>query len=194
MNSQPNKYNESGDFVQAPYQFETKKQKDKLNIYMGREGTVFSNGAPRKLLLKKNIHILPDNSKLNIIYQLSNLENEPIELWFAVEFNIALLAGNAPDRYYYFPAKKLENPILASTGIVENINKMGLKDEWLKLNISFHFDKPTNIWRFPIETISQSEGGFEKVYQSSVVLPNWKIILQPQKTWKVTIIQNITDM
>jgi alpha-amylase len=52
-------------------------------------------------------------------------------------------------------------------------------------------NKKATLWRFPIETISMSEAGFERVYQGSVILPNWKIRLGNSKTWQVTIEQYI---
>jgi hypothetical protein len=35
--------------------------------------------------------------------------------------------------------------------------------------------------------VSQSEAGFERVYQSSMVMPLWRISLAPGKTWKTEI-------
>jgi len=35
------------------------------------------------------------------------------------------------------------------------------------------------VWRFPIETVSMSEAGFERVYQNSVVVPLWEVDLAP---------------
>ncbi len=46
------------------------------------------------------------------------------------------------------------------------------------------------IWRHPIFTVSGSEAGLEKVYQSSVIIPNWKIDIKPNenKKFKIQII------
>jgi hypothetical protein len=38
-----------------------------------------------------------------------------------------------------------------------------------------------------VETVSQSEAGFERVYQSSMVMPVWRISLLPGKTWDAEI-------
>ena len=32
----------------------------------------------------------------------------------------------------------------------------------------------SSVWTFPIATVSQSEGGFELVHQSSAVIPHWE--------------------
>jgi 4-alpha-glucanotransferase len=55
------------------------------------------------------------------------------------------------------------------------------------------WNRPGNVWRFPVETVSQSEAGFEKVYQSSAVFPNWKIDLGPQDHWQIEITQRISS-
>ena len=39
-----------------------------------------------------------------------------------------------------------------------------------------------------------TEEGFEKVYQSSVLFPNWKLSLEPNETWELKIINKITDL
>jgi alpha-amylase len=48
-------------------------------------------------------------------------------------------------------------------------------------------DKPARLWRFPVETVSQSELGLEKNYQSSALFPSWKIKLRPRETWKLKL-------
>ncbi len=34
------------------------------------------------------------------------------------------------------------------------------------------------MWFFPIETVSQSENGFEKTYQGSAILVHWKGVIE----------------
>jgi len=40
-------------------------------------------------------------------------------------------------------------------------------------------DEPMTLWRFPIETVSVSEGGFERLYQGSVFLAHCPVDLSP---------------
>jgi hypothetical protein len=63
-----------------------------------------------------------------------------------------------------------------------------LRDEWLGVDVQVAAESPTTFWRFPIETISLSEGGFEKIFQSSVVIPHWKF--QLEKEWKTTLVHS----
>ena len=184
-------HTELGDFIHGQYQCETKKQKGKLNIVLSRDGYVNINGSEKKISLKKEVRVSPHDSEIEISYVLRNLEDHQISLWFGFELNYALLAGDAPDRYYYFDGNELDNPRLNSTGIVDNVTSLGLRDEWLNVDIKLNLSKKSTVWRLPIETVSQSESGFERVYQSSVVVPNWKLDLPANGEWKVKITQRI---
>lgn len=187
-------YREVGDFVAAAYDYETESTAECLIIRMYRTGLVLANGSNHRIRLSKTVSILPSSALIKIAYQLTNLDAVPVALWFGTEFNVALLAGNAPDRYYYFDRQLSDHRHLASSGIVESVRQMGLKDEWQKIDVQFQFDQPAMVWRFPIETISQSEGGFERVYQSSVIVPNWKLKLAASEVWTVEIHQQVFDI
>jgi len=67
------------------------------------------------------------------------------------------------------------------------VSRVSLVDEWLKLTVTLAFSQPAILWRAPVETVSQSEAGFERVYQSSMVMPLWRISLGPGKTWETDI-------
>ncbi len=187
-------YDERGDFVANPYICETESTSNGLKIEMSREGSVFIDNSKRKIQLTKIFQIKPNSSEIEILYEIKNLDQKSLELWFGVEMNFALLAGNAPDRYYYFDQEFEGEKNLASMGIVNGVRKMGLIDEWMKLDVQLSYNYPTTVWRFPVETISQSEGGFERVYQSSAVFPNWKINIKANESWSVQIKQKITDL
>jgi alpha-amylase len=39
----------------------------------------------------------------------------------------------------------------------------------------------------PVETVSLSETGFERIYQGSAILLSWPLALRPGDTWEVGI-------
>ncbi len=120
-------------------------------------------------------------------YAITNLGNEELNTTFGSEFNFSLLAGNAHDRYYDIPGHTLDKRNLASTGETNNVDQVSLVDEWLRLKLSLLFSQPAVLWRAPVETVSQSEAGFERVYQSSMVMPLWRISLGAGATWETEI-------
>jgi len=85
----------------------------------------------------------------------------------------------------------MQDHALASRGALEKIKRLKIVDKWKEFIVSLEADRPASFWRFPIETVSQSESGFEKNYQSSVVFLNWKFSLDPNEKWGVKIVLRI---
>ncbi|HWC88703.1 MAG TPA: alpha-amylase/4-alpha-glucanotransferase domain-containing protein, partial [Pirellulales bacterium] len=68
---------------------------------------------------------------------------------------------------------------------------LNLVDEYLGIDVGLKFSQPTGLWTFPIETVSQSEGGFELVHQSVVVLPHWIVQADAAGRWSMTMHLNV---
>jgi alpha-amylase len=176
-------YYEAGDFILGAYEAETRKQKDTAVVILEREGTA----AGFRTRIRKTIFHRASIPDILVRYEIANTAREELNTTFGSEFNFSLLAGNAHDRYYDIPGHVLDKRNLASTGETNNVGRVSLVDEWLKLSIILSFSQPAVLWRAPVETVSQSEAGFERVYQSSMVMPLWRISLAPGKTWKAEI-------
>ncbi|HXJ75839.1 MAG TPA: alpha-amylase/4-alpha-glucanotransferase domain-containing protein, partial [Candidatus Dormibacteraeota bacterium] len=73
---------------------------------------------------------------------------------------------------------------------LKGIQKLGLTDEWLGIDVQLTANRPTDLWAFPVETVSQSEGGFELVHQSVCLHPHWQVRGDAQGRWTVTLILN----
>ena len=50
-----------------------------------------------------------------------------------------------------------------------------MEDGWQRVRIALHAPGTDNFWIAPIETVSESEEGFERVYQGSQILARWRI-------------------
>ncbi len=187
-------YKEAGDFVNSPYESDVLQKDDALTVKLWRSGNVWVSKDWVPVHLEKTVTIYLQTSTVQIDYRIKNLDRQMRHLWFGSEFDIALMAGDAPDRNYFFPEQRIADSRLRSMGAVNNTTGVELRDEWLKLSISLKSGQKADIWRFPIETISQSEGGFERVYQSSVIFPNWKIRLSAGEEWKTTLQLSICDL
>ncbi len=207
-------YPEQGDFINQRYQSHIAGN----SVTLSREGTVWVHDQPTAIRVEKELIVSdPTQAQTVIRYTLTNLSEHKAALWFAVEFNVNLLAGDAPDRYYYLPhsspkpaqsitkaskaavletvdAKtKLRSKKLIAKEALKEVYGIGLRDEWLDIDYHLIWNRLGSVWRFPIETVSQSETGFEKVYQSSAMFPNWKFSLEPGENWQIEITQRITS-
>ena len=50
-------------------------------------------------------------------------------------------------------------------------------------------DPPADAWWSPIETVSNSESGFERVYQGSSLLLSWPLRLEPGEARRFSVRQ-----
>jgi alpha-amylase len=185
-------YQELGNFVNQPYDVETTNRGGKVAVQLTRNGTVWRGEIRHGVRVQKCLRFSANDPHLVIEYSLSNLEKEPIDLWFGIEFNIGLQAGDAHDRYYYVDGTELSDRRLRSMGEVLSSQMIGLRDEWLGVDVRIETNKTATFWRFPIETISLSEEGFERVFQSSVVIPHWRFRLE--KEWKLKLVHRISRL
>jgi alpha-amylase len=178
---------EAGDFFNQPYESKISEKNSAIQLAFERKGQLTFTGGIFPLDLKKIITLKKDSHLLKADYKITNTGLQPVAFIFGIEFNFALLAGNADDRYYYIPEMILQQKNLASLGENHDIPEIGLKDHWLKVDCNLKFSVPADIWRYPVETVSNSEAGYERVYQCSTVIPHWRIELQPGASWSATI-------
>ncbi len=177
-------YSEKGDFLLKPYHAALDYDHGQAIATFTRRGNVEGQG---ELSMQKRVSLKASSHVIQVTYDLQNRGNDTSSFKFGVEFNLAFLAGYAPDRYYHIPGRKLEQPYLASNGIEEEVAELFIFDEWRKLVVCLRFSPPARLWRFPVETVSQSEGGLERVYQQSVIVPNWDMVLPSQANSSLTV-------
>jgi alpha-amylase len=165
------------------------RKSGEITVVLEREGKAY--GCPLKL--SKKI-VLRENDRTVIInYALTNLSASKVSVKFGSEFNFAMLGGDSPDRFYRLNGKDIADRKLASIGEEKEVSKVELIDKWMKINVSLEFSEKAVLWRFPIETISQSIGKLEKVYQSSAVVPFWNINIYPGETKNIIIKKKVED-
>lgn len=170
---------ERGDFVDLPFEAKLRRGADRVQVQMRRDGNAW--GIP--ITITKAVTLMAESDRLSVTYLLENLPPDQ-PLHFAIEMNFAGLPGGADGRYFSDPdgnqlgdlGRKLD--LSDATGL-------SLSDRWLGIDVSMEFDRPSGIWTFPIETVSQSEGGFELVHQSVCVLPHWHVTGDSEGRWAV---------
>jgi hypothetical protein len=59
------------------------------------------------------------------------------------------------------------------------------------LALTTRLDQPCTLWAFPLETITNSEAGYERGYQGTVYLHLWNLTLAPGAAWQAGLTQQI---
>ena len=155
-----NEHVELGDFYNGIYSARINGNR----LILARNGMV----KQTPLTIEKEV-ALPSGNSFSVNYRLrspgeSFRQGDSSHVMFGVEFNLCLPGCNGPDCYYQFKEKRDH---IGAEGVVKGISSLSVVDGFSSIKISFSFDSPVNLWRYPITTVSLSEAGFEKNYQGS---------------------------
>jgi hypothetical protein len=172
---------ERGDFLEAAYETRLRRNPDRAQVVLARAGS--AAGVPLKIT--KGLTLEAGSSTLQIAYVLEGLPPERT-FHFAVELNLAGLPAGADDRYFYGAGRRRLGQLGTRLDLVD-VDELGLVDEWLGIDVRLAANRPTHVWAFPIETVSQSEGGFELVHQSVALFPHWFVRAGADGRWSVTM-------
>lgn len=173
---------ECGDFIDDVFETKLRRSPDRVQVLMTREGQ--ANGAAVKLT--KGVTLAAGSSTLEIAYLLEDLPPEQT-FHFGVEFNLAGLPAGVEDRFFYQGNSENRLGQLETCLDLHDVDQLGLIDQWLGLDVGWSTDRSAKLWTYPIETVSQSEGGFELVHQSVVLLPHWHVQGDATGRWAVTM-------
>lgn len=176
---------------ESPKSKKRAKQLDKAGMNPERAVLMTRAGSwnGRDIEIRKRISMKERPSFL-VEYLIENKHPEEMTAHFAVEMNYSLLAGDAHDRYYYL--ESAENA--GRLGMIKDLGVqplIGLKDHWLNVALTLKASTPAHVLVCPVKTVSQSEGGFESVYQSSCVVLQWTLKIGPWQSFKVDLTQEV---
>ncbi len=183
-----NRYEELGDFVTSACDWSYTDAEHKLTL--SRSGTVTLHGRKHHVKVEKALTM--EGGHIIVIYRLTNESDEPVRLCFASEWAFSLLAPVAPDRYFEANGVRLAEAQMNSTGSVIG-GHLKMVDEYLGLAIALEAPKASEIIRFPLESVSTSEAGFERIYQGSILMPVWTLDLPADGEWETRMTVAITN-
>jgi alpha-amylase len=98
----------------------------------------------------------------------------------AIEVVVNYLAPAATDRYFDANGERFPLRWSAAT----SANPLRVIDEWQKTGVSIAAQDAREFWIAPIETVSESEGGFERIYQGSQIAAIWPVPFVSGGEWR----------
>ena len=135
------------------------------------------------LRVEKRVSISSEQAEVRAEYRLHWHGKDPVEGRWAVQLNLTLTAGEAEGRYYRVEGR----PSLGSRGALGGAETLSLVDEWIGGEIGLAWSAGAHIGWAPIETVSLSESGFERIYQGSALLLTWAVTLAPGSVWEGSV-------
>jgi 4-alpha-glucanotransferase len=110
-----------------------------------------------------------------------------------LEMVINLLAPNESDRYIEVGGKDGNSRHPLKWGGESAGPVIRAVDEWQNAAIRMEAPGASKFWTVPIETVSESEEGFERVYQGSQILAVWPVELGPGEEWSAEMFVDVTS-
>jgi alpha-amylase len=167
-----NRVQECGDFISGDFEVRDLGGPNKAMVSMCRKGAVKVGRDDVPATVEKTIEIVDGGRALTVRWKVT--PGRQLDMRFGSEFNLAMLSGSTWDRYYVGAGGKNLGP-LGSVAVHQGMESIGLVDEWQKVRIELVFSPAATVFALPVETVSQSEGGYELLYQQSCVIPTWDL-------------------
>jgi hypothetical protein len=158
---------ELGDFLEGRYRIDTSQKGGGFSLSFSREGIVRQN----KVGIEKTLR-LTRPKEIRVDYLISGTFSG----LFGIEMNLSLLGSP-----HTLIRRGKRTMTIRSSGTHENVRDFSIRDKYLGLVINFKFDEDLCLWHYPVETVSLSEQGIERLYQGTSFLFIRNMELQGRK-------------
>jgi alpha-amylase len=153
-------YEEKGDFFAGMYEPQIKHNRKFLKknsiLVLCRYGKVDGKDV------KVTKEICPSLNGYSVKYEIKNNSNEDLDICFA------------PEQIFAFTSKSGDD-----SSVLKDVDIWKRYDNYLNMEVKIKFSEKLGIFVYPIETVSNSDNGFEKTYQGTVVLPLVRCLVKP---------------
>ena len=177
---------EQGDFINQPYEVEIAERMHHAEVVLSRKGGVWQDDQFVPTTISKRLQLNRNSAELLVTYTLTNHGEQSLNTRFGVENNYGLEGGQDPLTYFEGLG---DNMYPGNFGIASNVTQFALTSDIITVNskIETTLSKSAEIWWFPIETVTNSEDGYEANYQGTAVLHSWLLELAAGESWSVEI-------
>ncbi len=184
---------ELGDFVAHPFSVEeTRTDEGSGWVRLARDGTAHTPAGDLPVRVVKTIAAGGDRRTptLSLEVRVENRGGGPLEAVLAVEWATTMLGGGGnPAAYYLVDGERVPHD---SAGSRASITAIRSGNEYVGLDVATWVGPAAEAWISSIDTISNSEAGFERVYQGSALVFAWPLALAPGATTTVRIEHTVT--
>ncbi|HET9399931.1 MAG TPA: alpha-amylase/4-alpha-glucanotransferase domain-containing protein, partial [Candidatus Acidoferrales bacterium] len=144
-----------------------------------------SGTAGSRLRVEKIFSFAPGDDRVRIHCRINIKQDgsQAVRCRCGVENVLNLLAPDAPDRYFEASSGRHS---MNWNGIARDVCIRAV-DEWQNFEAEISAPGAEETWIVPIETVSESEEGFERVYQGSQIMSVWRAEISAGGEWSCEI-------
>jgi hypothetical protein len=125
------------------------------------------DGKVSGLDVKVTKTITPSSCGYTAAYEVENNSGEGIDLCFV------------PEQVFAFSSKTGDD-----SADLKEVSSWKRYDDFFKIEVDIKLSEKCDMWVYPIETVSNSENGFEKTYQGTTAAPQVRKFLNPGESFK----------
>jgi hypothetical protein len=119
-----------------------------------------------------------------------NTSSDRLDVLLGIEFAVMLLGGgHNPAAFHEINGRRIAHDERLE---VRDIEHLASGNDQLGVRLDTAVDGPVSAWIAPIESVSNSEAGFELVYQGSAILLARPIALAPGERTSLRVDQRVT--
>jgi alpha-amylase len=127
---------------------------------------------------------------LDVEIALAHRDGPSIDIRLGLEWSITMLGGGGnPAAWWEVDGVRVRHD---SAGEAAGITAIAQGNDDIGISVETTLGEPTDAWWAPIETISNSEDGFERVYQGSGLLLSWPVRLGRGERVERTVRHRVT--
>ncbi len=158
----------------------------------GRDGQVTTDAGGLPVRVESTLTV-GGGRRVPTLEQEILVENRgaaPLRATLAVEWSTTMLGGGGnPAAYWDLGGERTAHDVARSRTAVAELRS---GNDYIGLEVATSVAPAAEAWHAPIETVSNSEAGFERVYQGSALLIAWPVDLAPGARTTVRVSHLVT--
>ncbi len=153
---------------------------------------VMGPSGPAAIKVTKEIVLGGDRRSptLALSVTIANQSTQSVDAILGLEWTLTMLGGGRN------PAAWLEIDGVRGphdgSGTAESVAGLAQGNDHVGVSIATTASEPASAWWAPVETVSNSEGGFERIYQGAGLLLSWPLSLAAGDTRTVSVAHAVT--
>jgi hypothetical protein len=180
-------YKELGNFLQIHYKSEISHKENGAKVNLWAKGNVSAESRLYPLKISKVFEIREGKNEIEITYTVENLGNAPVHVNHLMEIPL-YLSGDTKSSS--FRSDQGESEFLKPETFFTKTLEVYAQENGLRVTLNLL--EPVKVFKYILETYARTNGGYDSLYQGTVLSLMRPLDLKPTEpaSWKINIILN----
>ena len=161
-------------------------------LVASRAASVALPDGPAPMRVVKELRLAGDRRSptLELTVTLENQSARRMDGLLGIEWTLTMLGGGGnPSAWWEVDGQRAAHD---GRGTATEVVEFAQGNDYVGIAVSSSVSQAATAWWAPVETVSNSEGGFERVYQGSGLLLSWPLALAAGASTSVTVRHAVT--